>query len=80
MSLREIQSYVTDHGRVTLMDLCLRFDSAPDAMRPMLARLIAKGRIERYFTTGRCNHCGSAGNCATSEIYSAAKEPPTTTT
>lgn len=76
MSLRDIQGYVTRHGRVTLTDLCLRFDSAPEAMRPMLARLISKGRIEQHLAEGPCACCGSAGSCQSGEYFTTAKAPP----
>lgn len=76
MSLREIQSYVARHGRVTLTDLCLRFDSAPEAMRAMLDQLVRRHRIDRLAASGRCGCCGSAGRCGAGEIYRPAAPRP----
>lgn len=76
MSLRAVQDYIARHGRVTLADLCLRFDSSPEAMRAMTARLTLRGRIARHLPKSACTGCGAAGTCPAGEYFTAATAPP----
>jgi DNA-binding IclR family transcriptional regulator len=42
-----LQKYLEEHGPLTLKELAGAFGSAPDAVEPMLERLVAKGRVRR---------------------------------
>ena len=54
MILSDLRGYLAEHRRATLSDMAIRFDAEPDALRGMLAHLIAKGRVRK----------GDAGGCA----------------
>ena len=45
MILTDIQGYLQQCGKVSLAELALHFQMDADAMRPLLKRLIHKGRI-----------------------------------
>jgi hypothetical protein len=47
MILSEIRDYLRTHRRAALSDMALRFDTDPDALRGMLDKWIAKGRVEK---------------------------------
>ena len=68
MILSELRDYLEIHGRASLADMATRFSTQPDALRAMLARWQAKGKViklEQENTCGGCNQC--AGEKA--EIY-----------
>jgi len=57
MILTEIQTYLDDRGRASVAELETRFDVAPDALRGMLDRLAAKGRVRKLPRPSRCLGC-----------------------
>jgi hypothetical protein len=61
MILSELRDYIRDRRRVTLTDMALRFDREPDAIRAMVSRWIAKGKVAKVEGT-RCGKtcCGCA--------------------
>lgn len=69
MILSDLRDYLKTHRRASLADMALHFDRDPDALRGMLGKWVAKGRVERL-PGGRA--CGS-GCCrcdpATTEVY-----------
>lgn len=54
MILSEIRDYLKTHRRASLADLALRFRSDPDALRAMLDKWVAKGRVERIESNAAC--------------------------
>ncbi len=75
--LTRIKTYIRDHGQVSLRDLCLRFDSSPEAMRDMLSIWIRKGQVippADGSGSGSGSACGSCNAChgpgLETEIYS----------
>ncbi|MDF2140892.1 FeoC-like transcriptional regulator [Paenirhodobacter sp. CAU 1674] len=76
MALRDVQAYVETHGRVTLSDLSLRFDTSLDTMRDMTDRLVRKGRLERHVLRAQCTKCGAATACALAEYYTTPQATP----
>ncbi len=69
MILSELRDYLQLNRRVALIDMSNHFDIAPDALRGMLDRLIAKGRVEKLPQGTACS--GGCCKCdpATTEIY-----------
>jgi len=72
--LTRIKTYIRERERVSLRDLCLRFDSSPEAMRDMLSIWIRKGQVvppashsDNGSACGSCNACDGPG--LESEIY-----------
>ncbi|MEN9216404.1 MAG: FeoC-like transcriptional regulator [Gloeomargarita sp. HHBFW_bins_162] len=59
MLLQEIQTYVRKHRRVSLETLGRYLQIDADALRPMLALLIRKGKVRRLEQQpcGGCHHC-----------------------
>ncbi|MGD9919030.1 MAG: FeoC-like transcriptional regulator [Paenirhodobacter sp.] len=57
MLLSELRSYLQEHRRAALFDMSIRFDTDPEALRPMLAKWIAKGKLVRL---PACATCGSS--------------------
>ncbi len=57
MILTDLQGYVCARERVSLAQLSARFDAQPDALRGMLDRLVAKGRVRRVAPAARCGGC-----------------------
>jgi len=55
--LTELQGYVRRRERVSLAELSTAFGAQPDALRGMLDRLVAKGRIRRLQRPARCAGC-----------------------
>ena len=69
MILSELRSYLQLHGRASLVDLSNRFDTEADALRGMLGKLIAKGRVEKLPSDeGSCGGCCKC-DAASAEIY-----------
>jgi hypothetical protein len=73
--LTRIKTYIRERGQVSLRDLCLRFDSSPEAMRDMLSIWIRKGQVippaddnRNGADCGSCNACHGPGLEA--EMYS----------
>ena len=68
MILSRVRDYLQTHRRVALYDLALHVDAEPDALRGMLAKWQAKGKVEKLpmgTTCSGCCHCDPA----TIEIY-----------
>lgn len=57
MILGDLQGYLSDNGRASLSQLELRFGVQPSALRAMLDRLVAKGRVRRLAPPMRCVGC-----------------------
>jgi putative ferrous iron transport protein C len=71
--LTDLQTYIANHGTVTLADLALHFRTDGEAIRPMLAKLSRKGRIRKHPTQGTCGGCTSC-NPASLECYEWVKQ------
>ncbi|NEO25511.1 MAG: sugar metabolism transcriptional regulator [Kamptonema sp. SIO4C4] len=56
MILTNLQNYIATHQKVSLEDLSNHFHSAPEALRPMLNRLMRKGRIYKH-KSKKCHGC-----------------------
>ncbi len=61
MILTDIQGYLEKYGKISLAELALHFHMDADAMRPLLKRLIRKGRIRlmKGEKCAKCCHCSS---------------------
>ena len=57
MDLQELQNFVFDFGRVSLAEIELCFQANGDTIRPMLERLIKKGRVQRSPLDEKCQTC-----------------------
>ncbi|WP_443029054.1 FeoC-like transcriptional regulator [Spirulina sp. CS-785/01] len=59
MILTNLQQYIATHKKVSLEDLSNHFQYDPEALRPMLNRLIKKGRIcqQKSEKCHGCTHC-----------------------
>lgn len=69
MILSELRDYLKGRGRVTLTDMANRFDTDPDALRGMLAKWIAKGRVVRVEGPGGCAQACNTCDVAGVELY-----------
>ncbi len=69
MILSELRDYLQSHRRAALSDLAIRFDSDPEALRGMLAKWIAKGRVERLPAGTACGSACCRCDPHTTEIY-----------
>ncbi len=68
MILSELRDYLKTNGRAALLDMAHRFDTDPDALRGMLDKWVAKGRVVKL---PQGTECGGCCKCdpATTEIY-----------
>ena len=60
MILSAVRDYLQTHRRVALFDLSIHFDTDPNALRGMLAKWEAKGRLVKLpsgTTCSGCSHC-----------------------
>lgn len=57
MILIELQEHLRTERRASLAQLSTRFGAQPDALRGMLDRLVAKGRVRRLERPLRCSGC-----------------------
>ncbi|MBU6953637.1 MULTISPECIES: FeoC-like transcriptional regulator [unclassified Hahella] len=57
MILSEIRDYLQTHKRAALKDMAHRFNTEPDALRGMLDKWIAKGRVEKLPQGTPCSGC-----------------------
>ena len=55
--LRDVQTYIADHGIVSVSDLSLHFHTSIDALQPMLKKLSRKGRIRELPSPTKCEGC-----------------------
>jgi len=69
MIMSEIKRYLAEHGRVTLGDLAVRFDTDPDGMRGMLDQWARKGRVRRLAAEGPCARGCCNCRCGAVEVY-----------
>lgn len=69
MILSELRDYIRARERVTLSDMAARFDKDPDALRGMVQKWIAKGKVAKLADGTRCGK--TCGGCApkAEEIY-----------
>lgn len=56
MILTEVQNYLKSRGKVSLSELSNHFRMDADALRPILKKLICKGRI-RHAEAKKCGGC-----------------------
>lgn len=68
MILSELRDYLKSKHRAALIDMVHRFNVEPDALRGMLAKWIAKGKIEKLPQGSSCGGCCKC-DPATTEIY-----------
>ncbi len=68
MILSEIRDYLMLNRRAALADMANRFDVTPDALRGMLDKLVAKGRIKKLPAGTACSGCSECDPAST-EIY-----------
>lgn len=64
MILTDIQTYLVQQGKVSLAELAIKFKLDANALRPMLKRLIRKGRIRQM----ECKKCSGCHSCAPEAI------------
>ncbi|NJN46495.1 MAG: sugar metabolism transcriptional regulator [Candidatus Competibacteraceae bacterium] len=61
MILSELRDYLRTHRRVALTDIAHHFNSDPNALRGMLDKWAAKGKVEKLPAGSRCGggccHC-----------------------
>ncbi len=69
MILSELRDYLRENRRAALSDMALRFDIAPEALRPMLEKWIAKGRLVRLPAGTPCGSACCHCDPLTVEIY-----------
>jgi hypothetical protein len=68
MILQEIQEFVRDYHKVSLAQMELHFHMDGDALRPMLKKLVKKGRIRQLPIAAKCPSCSSC-DIDTLEFY-----------
>jgi Mn-dependent DtxR family transcriptional regulator len=64
MILKDIQTYLAKYGKASLAELSICFKADANALRPMLKRLIRKGRIRQI----EGKKCGGCHSCAPESI------------
>ena len=69
MILSDIKQYLSQRGNATLVDICIHFDTKPEAMRGMLEQWIRKGKVQKHSMDASCG--GSCTKCdpESTEIY-----------
>lgn len=68
MILAEIKDYLKTNRQATLADMANRFDTQPDALRGMLAKWQAKGKVTRVDSGPKCDGCTQCGG-EPNEVY-----------
>ena len=66
--LRDVGVYLQQRRHASLNDMAMHFGASPDAMRGMLDRWIAKGKVIRC-PASACQGCASACSSAPGEAY-----------
>lgn len=69
MILSELRSYLQTHRRAALSDMALRFNTDPDALRGMLSKWVAKGRVVKLPAGTSCGSTCCHCDPLTMEIY-----------
>lgn len=67
MILTDIRQYLSDRKRAGLDDLCIRFETQPDAMRAMLSRWMDKGSVRLIPANSTCGAASCCG-CAKGDV------------
>ncbi|ELS00633.1 FeoC like transcriptional regulator [Xenococcus sp. PCC 7305] len=57
MNLQELQDFVFDFGRVSLAEMKICFQTNGESLRPMLDRLIQKGKVKKSPLDEKCQTC-----------------------
>ncbi|MDC0834675.1 FeoC-like transcriptional regulator [Geitlerinema sp. CS-897] len=57
MILQELQTYLKERDKVPLSEISTRFKIDSDALRPMLKKLVRKGRIRQIQEASTCGEC-----------------------
>ena len=69
MILSELRDYLKTHHRAALIDMAHRFEIDPEALRGMLDKWVAKGRVIKLPAQTVCDSgCGKCDQ-ASVEIY-----------
>jgi len=68
MILSQVRDYLETHRRAALFDLSLHFDTHPEALRGMLAKWVAKGKLVKLPGGTPCSGCCIC-DPSTIEIY-----------
>ncbi len=69
MILSDIKHYLSQRGSASLSDLCIHFDTKPEAMRGMLEQWIRKGRVQKQSASASCGSSCSKCDLETTEFY-----------
>lgn len=69
MILSDLRAYLQTHGRAALSDMSVRFQTDPDALRGMLAKWIAKGKVVKLPAGTPCGSKCCQCDPLTLEIY-----------
>lgn len=57
MILRDLQGYLAEQHSASLSDLATHFHTDADTVRPMLRRLVRKGRVRQLPSPPKCGEC-----------------------
>lgn len=55
--LRDLQKYIATHGTVSMVDLARHFHTDSATLKPMLHRLIRRGRVHKLPAPHKCADC-----------------------
>ena len=69
MILSELRDYIRTNRRVTLTDMACRFDRDPDAVRGMVEKWVAKGKVAKVSGGTRCGNTCTGCAPRIEEIY-----------
>jgi len=69
MILAEVRSYLQTHRRATLHDMAIHFGTDPDALRGMLSKWEAKGKVVKLPAGTPCGSACCHCDPATIEVY-----------
>ena len=70
MILSQIKTYLSEKKTIALGELCIHFDTEPDAMRGMLEHWIRKSKVKKHAIEESCNNgCLECSNHDAMEIY-----------
>ena len=69
MILAELRDYLKTNQRAALIDMANRFDTDADALRGMLDKWVAKGKVRKLPSGSACGGGCSQCDPATIEIY-----------